>query len=164
MCPRRQQSFSILPVRPGLTADSTEGIIISMTVELKTPVARPAELFRALSDPTRLAIFTFIRACGARVEIEPDSGDVCSVSDTCVGDICCRFDIAPSTVSHHLRELREAGLIQMERRGRWVYVAVNEEAVRELRGYLDQHPSDSPAAPRADTRPGASNREEKASP
>ncbi len=117
-----------------------------MTVEMTTPCSRAAELFRALSDPNRLAIFSFIRACGAGVEIEPESGDVCRVSDTCVGDICCRFEIAPSTVSHHLRELRNAGLIRMERRGRWVYVSVNEGALEELRRFLD--------APAREGRPG----------
>ena len=124
----------------GLTDRRPEGNIISMTVEMTSAVLRSAGIFRALADPTRLAIFTFIRACGAKVEINPDSGDVCCVSDTCVGDICCRFDIAPSTVSHHLRELREAGLILMERRGKWVYVAVNEEAIAELRAFLDELP------------------------
>ncbi len=108
-----------------------------MSVELTSLVLRAAETFRALADPTRLGILAFIDSCGARVETDPDSGDVCCVSDTCVGDICSRFDIAPSTVSHHLKELREAGLILMERRGKWVYLAVNEEAIAELRAFLD---------------------------
>jgi len=91
-----------------------------------------AQIFKALSDPTRLAIFQFIRRCGASVEIDEESGDCCAVSQTCVGDICCSFDIAPSTVSHHLKELRQANLVEMERRGRWVYVTVDEEALRQM--------------------------------
>lgn len=99
-----------------------------------------SEKFRSLGDPTRLAIFNFIRACGANVEIDEDSGDCCCVSDTCVGDICCNFEIAPSTVSHHLKELRNAGLISMEKRGRWVYVTVNQDALTELRDFIAQPP------------------------
>lgn len=95
-----------------------------------------ARAFKALGDPTRLAIYDFVRCCGANVEIDEESGDCCRVSETCVGDICCKFDVAPSTVSHHLKELRSAGLIHLEKRGRWVYVTVNEEAADELQGFL----------------------------
>lgn len=97
-----------------------------------------AAMFKALGDPNRLAIFTFICCCGADVEIDEQSGDCCRVSETCVGDICCRFDVAPSTVSHHLKELRTAGLVDMERRGRWVYVTVNQNALNELRAFTDR--------------------------
>lgn len=95
-----------------------------------------AEKFKALGDPTRLAIFQFIRSCGANVEIDEQTGDCCQVSETCVGDICCHFDVVPSTVSHHLKELRGVGLINMEKRGRWVYVTVNEEALAQLNRFL----------------------------
>ena len=112
------------------------GIKISEFVNANT-----ARAFKALGDPTRLAIFEFIRCCGANVEIDEESGDCCQVSETCVGDICCRFDVAPSTVSHHLKELRAAGLINLYKRGRWVYVTVNEDAAAELTEFLGQKAS-----------------------
>ncbi|MCC6483375.1 MAG: helix-turn-helix transcriptional regulator [Armatimonadetes bacterium] len=97
-----------------------------------------ARAFKALGDPTRLAIFEFIRCCGANVEMEGDSLDDCQVAQTCVGDICCRFEVAASTVSHHLKELRAAGLIHLEKRGRWVFVTADEQVLGELAGFLRQ--------------------------
>ena len=97
---------------------------------------RIAEKFKAMGDPTRLAIFQFIRSCGANVEIDEQTGNCCQVSETCVGDICCRFNVVASTVSHHLKELRSVGLITMEKRGRWVYVTVNNEALKEIEQFL----------------------------
>ncbi len=102
-----------------------------------------AAMFKALGDPNRLAIFRFICCCGANVEIDEQSGDCCRVSETCVGDICCRFEVAPSTVSHHLKELRTVGLIDMDRRGRWVYVTVNQNALNELREFVDNPGSEA---------------------
>jgi len=102
-----------------------------------------ARAFKALGDPTRLAIFSFIRACGSQLGIDEESGDCREVSETCVGDICCTFDVAPSTVSHHLKELRNAGLICLEKRGRWVFVRVNEPEMAALAGFL-QDANDTP--------------------
>lgn len=107
------------------------GIKLSAIVDENT-----ARAFKALGDPTRLAIFSFIRACGSQLGIDEESGDCHEVSETCVGDICCTFDVAPSTVSHHLKELRNAGLINLEKRGRWVYVRVNEPELAALAGFL----------------------------
>ena len=64
-----------------------------------------AALLKALSDPVRLRLYT--RIAGASEE-------------TCVCDLG-DFGVSQPTVSHHLRKLREAGLIESERRGTWVY-------------------------------------------
>ena len=82
---------------------------------------RLAEAFKALSNPNRLKIFLQLMNC-----CEP--GTVCSIKDVttnlktkcCVGDLGDGLDIAPSTLSHHIKELNRAGLIQMERRGQGV--------------------------------------------
>ncbi len=66
---------------------------------------RAAAVFKALSDPVRLRLYSRIAGC---------SGQTC---------VCDLQDVGVSqpTVSHHLRKLREAGLIDCERRGTWVY-------------------------------------------
>lgn len=66
---------------------------------------RAAAVFKALSDPVRLRLYTRIASCGG---------------ETCVCDIQ-DVGVSQPTVSHHLRKLREAGLIDCERRGTWVY-------------------------------------------
>ena len=47
---------------------------------------------------------------------------------------CCR--VAQPTVSHHLKVLREAGLVRAERRGQWIYYRLNRERLAALRGWL----------------------------
>lgn len=66
---------------------------------------RAAAVFKALSDPVRLRLYTRIASCAG---------------ETCVCDIQ-DVGVSQPTVSHHLRKLREAGLIDSERRGTWVY-------------------------------------------
>jgi ArsR family transcriptional regulator len=53
-----------------------------------------------------------------------------------VGELGEELNIAPSTVSHHIKELRHAGIIVVERRGKNIECWVNEEAVKALRGIL----------------------------
>lgn len=62
-------------------------------------------LLKALADPVRLRLYT-------RIATTPDQTCVCDLGD---------FGVSQPTVSHHLRKLREAGLIESERRGTWVY-------------------------------------------
>lgn len=81
---------------------------------------RAARLFKALADETRLAILRQLR----------DQSEVCA----CDFVACC--ERAQPTVSHHLRVLREAGLVRAEKRGVWVYYTLAEEGVRELRALL----------------------------
>jgi ArsR family transcriptional regulator, arsenate/arsenite/antimonite-responsive transcriptional repressor len=75
-----------------------------------------ARLFRALADETRLAILKQLR----------EQGEVCA----CDFRACCT--LAQPTVSHHLRVLREAGLVTAEKRGLWVHYRLDEAAMREV--------------------------------
>ncbi|WP_305081015.1 MULTISPECIES: helix-turn-helix transcriptional regulator [unclassified Nocardiopsis] len=79
-------------------------------------------MFKALSDPVRLRLFS-------RIAAHP-SGEacVCDISD--VG-------VSQPTVSHHLRKLREAGLLISERRGTWVYYRAAPTALNDMRRMLD---------------------------
>jgi ArsR family transcriptional regulator len=66
-----------------------------------------APMFKALGDPVRLRLLSLIASRGG--------------GEICVCDLTPRFELTGPTISHHLRVLREAGLIDCERRGTWVY-------------------------------------------
>ncbi|MFF6989009.1 ArsR/SmtB family transcription factor [Streptomyces sp. R08] len=67
-----------------------------------------AKVFKALGDPVRLRLMSMIASRG-------QSGEVC------VCELTPAFDLSQPTISHHLKLLRQAGLIDCERRGTWVY-------------------------------------------
>ena len=97
-----------------------------------------AEAFKALGDPTRLRIFNFLRTCCEPVALA-EGGDVRPVDGVTVGDVCCSIagpGKITSTMSFHLKELRNAGLITMERSGKFMICRVNPERVKELADYL----------------------------
>ncbi len=96
-----------------------------------------ALMFKALGDPTRLGIFQMLRCCsstGSGVEVD-DEGQVRPEGSLSVGEVCCRIGGSGSTISHHLKELRLASLIRMEKRGRWIYCSVNLEALAMIQGF-----------------------------
>jgi DNA-binding transcriptional ArsR family regulator len=96
-----------------------------MSNHQKYKVHRFAEVFKALSNPNRLRIFLRLVSCCP-------PGTKCT-SDTavrrCVGELGQDLEIDPSTVSHHLKELRRSGLIRMERRGKNMLCWVDRETV-----------------------------------
>ena len=79
-----------------------------------------AARFKALADPTRVAIVNRLAA----------------TEECCVCDLTGAFELSQPTISHHLRLLREAGLVEASRRGTWAYYRLIPEAVAELRGAL----------------------------
>ncbi len=79
-----------------------------------------ARLFKALADETRLAILRQLR----------EEGEVCA----CDFQACCT--LAQPTVSHHLKVLREAGLVTAEKRGLWVHYRLNPAALERVRALL----------------------------
>jgi ArsR family transcriptional regulator len=90
-----------------------------------------ARVFKALGDESRMAIFQFLRErCGAGCRVT-DEG-----AERTVSEIAKAFDLALSTVSHHIKELRNAGLIRCERDGQRVYCSVNEKLLRDLKGFF----------------------------
>ncbi|MEP7121622.1 MAG: metalloregulator ArsR/SmtB family transcription factor [Byssovorax sp.] len=87
------------------------------------PKLRPApttpyvKLFKSLGDETRLEIMGLLAAAGAEL---------------CACDIESHFDLSQPTISHHLEILRQDGLITGERRGTWVYYAIDRAVVARL--------------------------------
>lgn len=112
-----------------------------------------ALMFKALGDPTRLGIFQMLRCCsgaGRGIEVDDETGDCRPVGSLSVGEVCCQIGGSMSTISHHLKELRLAGLIRMEKRGRWIYCSVNPEALVTIRDFVEgEEPCQAPVAPEA---------------
>src|SRR3954471_21446778 len=79
-----------------------------------------AARFKALADPTRVAIVNRLGSC-----------DEC-----CVCDLTATFELSQPTISHHLKVLRQAGLVDASRRGTWAYYRLVPEAIDALRGAL----------------------------
>ena len=115
-----------------LTTALGHGILRNMS-NTRTEQARHfARIFKALSNPHRLEILLRLVSCCA-------PGTRCSVDDegrACVGDIGKDLGIVPSTVSHHIKELHEAGLIRTERRGQRVECWVDPETMTALKGFF----------------------------
>ena len=92
---------------------------------------KAAELFKVLGHPHRLAILLRLcQRCGSAGSKDEDA------VAACVGDLSEGLDIAPSTVSHHLKELRQAGIITMERDGQHVQCCPNLDVVKQLRAFI----------------------------
>lgn len=93
-----------------------------------------ADVFGALSNPNRLKIFLRLVSC-----CEP--GSVCDMETgmrACVGELGKDLGIAPSTVSHHIKELNQAGLINMERRGQSIECWIDPKTLITLSGFFTQ--------------------------
>jgi len=82
---------------------------------------RMAGIAKALGDPVRLQLIDVLRKHAGRV---------------CVCELVPLFDLSQPTVSHHLKVLRNAGLVESERQGLWVYYYVMPGSLDELAGWL----------------------------
>jgi len=82
---------------------------------------RMATIAKALGDPIRLQLVDVLRKHAGKV---------------CVCELVPLFDISQPTLSHHLRKLREAGVVDSERRGLWAYYYVIPDALEELSAWL----------------------------
>jgi ArsR family transcriptional regulator len=92
--------------------------------------------FKALSNPHRLRVFLRLaEACREGCCCEP------SELTCCVGELSEGLDIAPSTLSHHLKELHRVGLIRCERSGKNVNCCVDEGALTSLVQFFNQYRS-----------------------
>ena len=82
---------------------------------------RMAAVAKALGDPVRLQLVDVLRRHAGKV---------------CVCELVPLFDLSQPTVSHHLKVLREAGIVGSERVGLWAYYFVIPDALKELSGWL----------------------------
>ena len=108
-----------LPVVDGLVACCTSLLDCCVSDEAATLAARA---FKALSDPARLRLFATVAAS--------------ETGEACVCDLVDTIDLSQPTVSHHLKVLTDAGLLERERRGSWAFYRVRDESVRDLAAIL----------------------------
>jgi ArsR family transcriptional regulator len=85
------------------------------------PALRMAEVAKALGDPIRLQLVDVLRTHAGKV---------------CVCELVPLFDISQGTLSHHLKKLRDAGIVDSERQGLWAYYYVIPDALKELSAWL----------------------------
>ena len=84
---------------------------------------RMAGVAKAIADPVRLQLVDVLRKHAGKV---------------CVCELIPLFDLSQSTISHHLRTLREAGIVDSEKQGLWTFYYVRPEAVEELSTWLSR--------------------------
>jgi ArsR family transcriptional regulator len=87
----------------------------------ETDAERLAHIAKALADPIRIQLVDVLRRHAGKV---------------CVCELTPLFDVAQPTVSHHLKVLRDAGLVDVERRGLWAYYYVTPTALKEIARWL----------------------------
>ncbi len=91
--------------REALSAERAEGVM---------------PLLKAVADPVRLRLLSLVAAHAD--------------GEACVCDLNDAFALSQPTISHHLKQLHDAGLLDREKRGVWVYYRVNATALRDLAG------------------------------
>jgi ArsR family transcriptional regulator, arsenate/arsenite/antimonite-responsive transcriptional repressor len=82
---------------------------------------RLARAAKALGDPIRVQLVDVLRRHAGKV---------------CVCELTPLFDVSQPTISHHLKVLRDAGLVGVERRGLWAYYYVRPDSAEELKRWL----------------------------
>jgi ArsR family transcriptional regulator len=85
-------------------------------------VEATAALFKALADPARVKIVNLLAT---------------SEEPVCACEFMPALGLAQATVSHHLKKLTDAGLLEREQRGKWAYFSLNSEASARLAGLVD---------------------------
>ena len=81
-----------------------------------------AELFKALGDPARVRIVNVLATCGEPV---------------CICNLVEPLGLSQPTVSHHMKKLLDAGLVEREQRGKWAYFSLKRDAVEKLAAVAD---------------------------
>ena len=110
-----------------LTFVCKSDIIRDMSYHANKDTVRYSQMFKALSNPHRLTIFLYLAQNCVPGEVSAKEEMRASVGELGEGP-----GISPSTISHHLKELRQTGLIRMNRRGQNVECWVEPETVRAL--------------------------------
>jgi ArsR family transcriptional regulator len=119
-----QASPTMLELTPPAQVSGTEACstpLIGEPVNEGT-AAGLAQVFKALGDPVRIRLVSLIGA--------HQGGEVC------VCDLTTAFDLTQPTISHHLKVLRQAGIIDSERRGTWVYYRLVPAALDRVAALL----------------------------
>lgn len=117
-CKYRHMSNKLLPI---LDSGACGAPLVGEPLT-KPDAAALARVFKALADPVRLRLFSLIASYEG--------------GEACVCDLTEAFEVTQPTISHHLKVLRDAGLITSQRRGTWIYYRVRSGALAELSDLL----------------------------
>ena len=104
---------------------------------------------KALGDPTRLKILRALSQCHSEVEVDAD-GTARELIGQTAGEVCCIVtgdSKINSHISHHLKELRNAGLINMQKKGRSVICSLNVAKISFLREFMQDLDPSAECAP-----------------
>ena len=99
------------------------------------------KIFKALANENRLRLFEAIRDYQVQYPCCPQGCESLSGEGEgicCVDKIGERFDMAQSTISQHLKELHNAGLLERHKKAQWVYYTINPDVLEELSEYLNR--------------------------
>ena len=110
-------SMSLMPTRDAALGYCTPLAREPISTEQAEGVSR---MLKALADPVRLRLMSMI--------LSHEGGEACAMCDLTEG-----FDLSQSTLSHHLKVLHDAGLVDRDKRGVWVYYKARPEAMGALR-------------------------------
>jgi len=122
-----------LPWRARVPCDTIKSMVVDVRpIACCAPLAAPAlsdkeagataTLFRALGDPARVRIVNLLAGADEPV---------------CVCELIEPLGLAQATVSHHLKKLTDAGLLDREERGKWAYFSINPEAMARVASLVD---------------------------
>jgi ArsR family transcriptional regulator len=105
----------IVDMRTGLLLDCCSPL--GETPLSDTDAEATAHVFKALGDPARVKVISMLAA---------------SDEPLCACEFLPALGLSQATVSHHLKKLTEAGLLDREQRGKWAYFSLNEDALAQL--------------------------------
>lgn len=99
------------------------GVCCALPVVKEAWAEQRAELMKALADPNRLTILASLWKTDAPI---------------CICDFTAGLDVSQPTISHHMAKLKEAGLVESEKRGIWIYYRLRDKLPTETRKLLSQ--------------------------
>ena len=99
------------------------GVCCALPMVMPSWAEERAELLKALSDPTRLTMIASLWKADAPI---------------CICDFTAGLGLSQPTISHHMAKLNEAGLVQSEKRGIWIYYRLRDKLPLETRKLLNQ--------------------------
>lgn len=114
------------PTLPALQLTDVSGCVIAPLARQALSPEAAAELatkLKALSDPVRLRLLSVVASHAG--------------GEACVCELSAGINLSQPTISHHLKTLRTAGLLDSDRRGSWVYYRVVSDALQQLSTLLD---------------------------
>ncbi len=95
-----------------------------------------SKMFKALSNEKRLELFKMICEWHSQEEKKNGHSEYCAGIDKAFTKACCCMDLSKSTVSHHLKELQNAGLISITRNGQASCCKINADAIKAIKEFL----------------------------